>query len=147
MIIPLVELWVIFEIGAEIGFLLTFLILILISVVGAALAKQQGYRAIVRIQEEVRQGRMPGDSLLDGFMILAGAVLLLTPGFVTDAAGLLVLFPPTRRIFRSWLRKRMTRAVERRTIVFWPPGGGQAGPDAGGPVEHEPEQRRKELPR
>lgn len=144
IIVPLLELWVIFEVGGRIGFFPTFLSLILISVAGAALARQQGYRALLRIQEEVGRGQMPGDSLIDGALVLAGALLLLTPGFVTDAVGLVVLFPLTRAIFRVWLKRRLTRAVERRTVFFGPgSGGGFGGPDAQGPGE--PEQRRKEI--
>src|SRR3972149_1289208 len=96
IIIPLLELWMIIEVGSRIGVLYTILTLILISVAGAALAKQQGYRVIARIQAEVQSGNMPGDSLVDGALILAGAILLLTPGFLTDIAGLLLLLPVTR---------------------------------------------------
>lgn len=144
IIVPLLELWVIFAVGGQIGFLPTFLSLIFISVAGAALARQQGYRALLRIQEEVGQGQMPGDSLIDGALVLAGALLLLTPGFLTDAVGLFVLFPLTRGIFRAWLKRRLTRAVEHRTIFFRPgSGGGFGGTGAQAPAE--PEQRRREL--
>jgi UPF0716 protein FxsA len=140
IIVPLLELWVIFEVGSQIGYLPTFLALILISVTGAALAKQQGYRALVRIQEEVRNGSMPGDSLIDGALILAGALLLLTPGFLTDAVGLLVLLPFTRSPFRTWLKGRLRRAARRRTVLFW---SGGSGPSPGSGSETE--QHRKEL--
>lgn len=144
IIVPLLELWVIFEVGAQIGFAATFLVLILISVSGAALAKRQGYRVVARIQQEVAQGRMPGDALIEGALVLAGALLLLTPGFITDAAGLLVLLPPSRAGFRRLIKSRLKSAVQRRAIFFGPgPGpGAYHGPGGTGA---EPEQRRKEL--
>ncbi|MHB9112236.1 MAG: FxsA family protein [Thermoleophilia bacterium] len=158
IIIPLLELWMIVEVGSRIGVGYTILSLILISLAGAALARQQGYRAIARIQSEVQSGNMPGDSLVDGALILAGAILLLTPGFLTDIAGLMLLFPLTRIPVRSFAKRRLKKAVERRSIFVWAPGGRGGpgdgsgfggGPGTGGPgaeePPYEPEQRRKEL--
>lgn len=165
IIIPLLELWMIIEVGSRVGVVYTIMSLILISVGGAALAKQQGYRVIARIQSEVQSGNMPGDSLVDGALILAGAILLLTPGFLTDIVGLLLLLPITRIPVRSFARRRLKKAVERRSIFVWSPGGRGGpgngasgsgfcgGPGGGGPgggpnagePPYEPEQRRKEL--
>jgi len=142
IIFPLAELTVIFEIGSRIGYLYTILILVVISFAGAALAKRQGYAIVARIQADMRQGVMPGDSLIDGALILTGALLLLTPGFITDAVGLLLLLPPIRALVRTFVRRRLRLAVERRTVRVWTPG------DRGGPGPEpppEPEQRRKEL--
>ncbi|MHB9053633.1 MAG: FxsA family protein [Thermoleophilia bacterium] len=158
IIVPLAELAVIIEIGSRIGYLYTILILILISFGGAALAKRQGYNAMARIQEDFRQGRMPGDSLIDGALILSAALLLLTPGYITDTVGLLLLLPPVRLPVRKFVRRRLQLAIERRTVRFGPGGGGRGygpggpsgpagstGGPAGGPAGPEPEQRRKEL--
>ena len=134
IIVPLAELFVIIEIGSRIGYLYTILILILVSFGGAALAKRQGYSAMARIQEDFRQGRMPGDSLIDGALILSAALLLLTPGYITDAVGLLLLLPPVRLLVRRYARRRLQAAIDRRTLRFSP--GGRPP---------EPEQRRKEL--
>ena len=127
IIVPLAELFVIIEIGSRIGYLYTILILILVSFGGAALAKRQGYSAMARIQEDFRQGRMPGDSLIDGALILSAALLLLTPGYITDAAGLLLLLPPVRLVVRRYVRRRLQAVIDRRTRRY------------------SPEQRRKEL--
>jgi UPF0716 protein FxsA len=143
IIAPLIELWVIFSVGSQIGFLNTFLVLILISIAGAALARQQGFRLLTRIQEDVRQGRMPGDSLLDGALVLAAAVLLLAPGFVTDVIGILLLTPPVRVIVRRRLKRGLENAVRRKSIRIWPGGG--PGPYTDNREPTEPEQRRKEL--
>ncbi len=135
IIVPLAELIVIIELGSRIGYLYTVLALIVISFAGAALAKRQGYAVVARIQDDLRNGRMPGDSLIDGALILAGALLLLTPGYITDAAGLLLLLPPVRLLVRSLARNRLQRAVERKTVRFHTHNEPPA----------EPEQRRKEL--
>lgn len=157
IIVPLLELWMIIEVGSRIGVAYTILSLIIISVAGAALAKQQGYRVIARIQSEIQSGNMPGDSLVDGALILAGAILLLTPGFLTDIAGLLLLLPMTRIPVRSFAKRRLRKAVERRSVFVWTPGGrggpgdgtgfggGPGGPGPGPEEPYEPEQRRKEL--
>ncbi len=162
ILVPLAELLVIVEIGSRIGYPYTILMLIVISLAGAALAKRQGYAVVARIQDDIQKGRMPGDSLIDGALILAGALLLLTPGYITDAAGLLLLLPPVRYPVRSYVRRRLRLAVERRTVRFGTPGGGRyggSGPDPryghgpygpggpGGQQPPEPERRRKELER
>lgn len=164
IVVPLLELWMIIEVGSRIGAVYTIMSLILISVAGAALARQQGYRVIARIQSEVQSGNMPGDSLVDGAIILAGALLLLTPGFLTDIAGLLMLLPLTRIPIRSFAKRRLKKAVERRSVPVWDPGsrrgsdnrasgsGFDGRPDSDpdkrpqtGEPPYEPEQRRKEL--
>jgi len=144
IIVPLLELLVIFEIGARIGYFYTIITLLVISAAGAALAKRQGYQAVARIQEDVGSGRMPGDSLIDGVLILAAALLLLTPGYITDAVGLSLLLPPVRRAVRGYVKRRIRLAVSRRQVHVWT--GGPEGSDWYGPGQ-TPEQRRKELDR
>lgn len=161
ILVPLAELLVIIELGSRIGYLYTIVLLLLISLVGAALAKRQGYAAVARIQDDIQHGRMPGDSLIDGALILAGALLLLTPGYITDAVGLLLMLPPVRHPVRLYVRRRLRLAVGRRTVRFGTPGGdryggpgtgpgtgygpGPYGPGGpGGQRPPEPEQRRKE---
>jgi len=161
IVLPLVELWMIIEVGSRIGAGYTIVALILISVAGAVLARQQGYRVIARVQTEVQSGRMPGDSLVDGAIILTGALLLLTPGFLTDIVGLVLLLPVTRIPVRSFAKRRLKKAVERRSVFTWMPGGsggpsdgfggpgsrhgGRTGNDSPDGDPGEPEQRRKEL--
>lgn len=143
IVIPILELMVIIEVSSHIGLLYTFLSLLLISVAGAALAKQQGYQAVARIREEMGAGRMPGDSLIDGALVLAGALMLLTPGYLTDAAGLLLLLPPARKVARAYVKRRIQRAVSRRQVRIFTTGSypppGTAGDNGGA------EQRRPEL--
>lgn len=141
IVVPLLELFVIIEVSSRVGLAPTILTLLVISLAGAALAKREGYNAVARIQEDVRGGRMPGDSLIDGALVLSGGLLLLTPGFITDAAGLLLLLPPSRKLARAYVRRRLERAVARRTITIYTPRGPGNHPDGG----DEPEQYRREL--
>jgi len=141
--VPLLELLVIFEIGSRVGYGITILVLLLISIAGAALAKRQGYAAVARIQDELRFGKIPGDSLIDGALILAGALLLLTPGYITDAIGLLLLLPPVRRPVRAFVKRRLRLAVERKTVRIFSPD--ESSGYGSGTQSREPEQRRKEL--
>lgn len=137
IIVPLLELYVIIEVSSRIGLLETIVVLIVISILGAALAKREGYNAVQRIQEEMAQGRMPGDPLIEGGVILAGAILLLTPGFLTDALGLAMLFPPTRKAALSLVKRRIKKTVTRGNVTVWTTGS--SNPDS------EPEQHRREL--
>ena len=116
IIVPLAELFVIVKIGSQVGYFYTILTLVIISFTGAALAKRQGYATVARIQNDVGEGRMPGDSLIDGALILTAALLLLTPGYITDAVGLLILLPPVRALIRRFARRRIERAVRQRTL-------------------------------
>lgn len=144
IIIPLLELLVIIQIGSRIGYLYTILLLVFVSFSGAALAKREGYQAVSQIQSEVAAGRMPADSLIDGGLILTAAALLITPGYLTDAAGLALLTPPFRRLVRIYVRRRLKKAVAARTVHFWTNG---PPPDASGGAPREPEQSRKEIDR
>ena len=117
--VPIVELWVIIQVGQEIGALSTIAVLVLISVVGAALLKQQGMATWARLQTTLARGQMPAREVSDGALILFGGALLLTPGFLTDCVGLLLLFPPTRALVKRAFRRLLARWAERR---FVPPG-------------------------
>jgi len=137
IIVPLLELYVIIQVSSRIGLLETIVALVVISAAGAALARREGYNTVRRIQEELGRGRMPGDSLIEGAVILAGAVLLLTPGFITDALGLLMLLPPTRKAALAYLRRRLRRGLAQGRFTVWT--------SAGTPGSREPDQRRREL--
>lgn len=95
---PLLELWVLTEIGMRIGVLPTFLLVIATGAAGASLARWQGLETLREIQRQVSQGQMPAAKLLDGLMILIAGILLLTPGIITDLMGLGLLIPPIRRL-------------------------------------------------
>lgn len=98
-IIPIVELYLLIKIGGMIGALNTVLIILFTAVIGAYLAKTQGFRVIRKINQALNEGRLPARELLDGMVVLLGGFTLLTPGFLTDFIGLSMLFPPTRILY------------------------------------------------
>jgi UPF0716 protein FxsA len=123
--IPIAELWLIIKIGGEIGLLPTLALLIVDSLVGAALARSQSSAAWERFNRALAEGRVPGREAFDGAMIILGGALLLTPGFITDIFGLIFLIPPTRAIVRGFI----TRRASSGTAAQWRVGtfGGNAG--------------------
>ena len=112
IVVPLAELWVIVQVAELVGLVPTIVLLLVVSIAGAALLKQQGLQTWRRLRETLGRGQMPADEASDGALILLGGALLLTPGFVTDVAGLLLLVPPARtivkRVARRWLARRGT---------------------------------------
>ena len=110
ILLPIAELWLIIEIGGSIGVPQTIALLIVDSIVGAALARSQGRAAWERFNLAMAEGRIPGKEVFDGAMIILGGALLLTPGFITDIFGLVLLIPPTRALIRAFL----TRLAGRR---------------------------------
>lgn len=112
--VPLAELYVIVQVAQGIGFLETVLLLIGVSIAGAWLLKQQGLGTLARLQETLARGEMPHKELVDGALILFGGALLLTPGFITDAVGLVFLIPPTRATFKGATRRLFARWAKQR---------------------------------
>jgi UPF0716 protein FxsA len=118
--VPLVELWLLLYLSEYTGWKFTLGLVIVTGLAGSFLARLQGWRTIRRIQDELGQGKLPTDSLLDGVMILVAGALLLTPGILTDALGLSLLIPPCRRVYRAllvrWFKSRFH--VESTTSDF-----------------------------
>ena len=112
IVIPLIEIAVIIQVGQWLGVVNTIGLLLLISVVGAWLVKRQGLGVWRRIRDQQQAGQVPAAAVFDGALILVAGVLLLFPGFVTDAFGLLLLLPPVRAGVRALLRRRFTRRVQ-----------------------------------
>lgn len=112
LVVPLAELYVIIQVGQAIGVLDTLALLIVISVVGAWLAKREGIGVLRRIQRSLDAGRVPGTELVDGFLILLAGALMLTPGFLTDILAILLLLPPVRAVVRRQLRRAFARRIE-----------------------------------
>ncbi|MBN2559306.1 MAG: FxsA family protein [Phycisphaerae bacterium] len=103
--VPLVDLVILLRIGQFLRFWPTVGLVILTGVLGAALAKHQGLRTLARINAELSAGRMPTSQLADGLLILLAGAVLITPGFLTDLFGLLLLLGPFRRIFKRALAR------------------------------------------
>jgi len=109
--VPILELYVIVKVGGLIGVWPTLALLLAMAFLGATLLRHQGRGAWLRFNRAIGSGRFPGREVADGLMITIGGVLLLTPGFITDAVGLLLLLPPTRAIARRLLRGYATRRL------------------------------------
>jgi len=107
--VPLAELYVLIRVGRLIGAGPTILLVILTAAVGATLARAEGLRTLAAIQSSLEAGRPPTNELVEGAMILVAGLALLTPGFITDTLGLLILFPATRRPIRRWLIDQLKR--------------------------------------
>ena len=106
-IIPIIEIYLLIEIGSMFGALKAVTLVILTGFLGAFLARMQGLQTLYRIQESLREGRMPSGELLDALLIVIAGLVLLTPGFLTDSAGFLLLIPATRKSIKYWLRRQI----------------------------------------
>jgi len=106
-IIPIIEIYLLIEIGSMFGALTAITLVILTGFLGAFLARMQGLQTLYRIQVSLREGRMPSSELLDALLIVIAGLVLLTPGFLTDSAGFLLLIPATRNSIKYWLRHQI----------------------------------------
>jgi UPF0716 protein FxsA len=130
IVVPIAEIYVIVKVGEAIGILPTLAILLADAVLGSMLLRHQGRSAWRRFNAAIAEGRFPGREAADGVMIAVGGTLLLTPGFISDVAGLLLLLPPTRALIRAGL----FRYLRRRAVVVGAGGfgAGQDRPPPGG---------------
>jgi UPF0716 protein FxsA len=112
--IPIAELYVIVQVAQGIGILPTLALLIGISMAGAWLLKREGTATWARLQQTLARGQMPTNEVTDGALILFGGALLLTPGFLSDVIGLILLIPPTRALVKGSARKVFARWARRR---------------------------------
>jgi UPF0716 protein FxsA len=112
IVLPIAEIYVIIKVGEAIGILPTIALLILDAFLGAALLRHQGRAAWRRFNEALAAGRIPAREVFDGAMVILGGAFLLTPGFITDVIGVLLLLPPSRAMLRGTLSK----------VAFWRAG-------------------------
>lgn len=116
-LLPLLEIYVLIESGRLIGLWPTVLLVVLTGIAGSWLMRQQGFALLGKIQRELAAGHLPADSLLDGALIIAGGMLLLTPGFCTDLTGASMLTPPTRKLWRKWLEHWLAAQITAGRLV------------------------------
>ena len=119
-LIPVSEIYILITIGGQIGILPSIALVILTGIVGASLARSQGLQTLGRIRDSFQQGLVPGEELLNALMIAIAGIVLLTPGFLTDAAGLFLLIPATRTLCREWLKRRIELVYAQRNVVNGP---------------------------
>ena len=115
-LIPLLELALLLELGRWIGIGSTISLVVVTALLGAALAKSQGIRVIKKIRDEISQGSIPTEGLLDGAFILSGGLLLLTPGLLTDLLGFVLLIPFTRLPIKKWLKRKLEKLIQGKAV-------------------------------
>jgi UPF0716 protein FxsA len=118
IIVPALEIGLLVLSGNTFGIPWTILLVIFTGVLGAWLAKREGLQTIRLAQLQLQQGEIPSGVILDGLCILIGGVVLLTPGFITDAIGFFLLFPVTRVIAKGFFQKLFDRMIRNGSIVF-----------------------------
>ena len=111
IVVPIAELAVLIQVGQEIGVWWTIAILIADAIVGSILMRAQGRAAWRRFNEALAGGRVPAREVLDGALVMFGGLLMLTPGFITDILGFLLLIPPTRAVVRAVLVRRLAQRM------------------------------------
>ena len=119
VVVPLAEIWAILQVGRLVGPWWTIALLVLDSLVGAWLIRREGGRAWRALREALQGGRMPARELADGALVLIGGTLMLSPGFLLDVVGILLVLPFTRPV----ARRLLTSVVERRLVAATPFGG------------------------
>lgn len=112
IIVPLMEILLLIEIGSRIGTLNTISIIIVTGILGGYMMRHQGFAILTNIRMDLSQGRMPTGELINGALVLAGGILLLTPGFFTDAVGFVLLIPTTRGFVRKKIQLLIQRKIE-----------------------------------
>jgi UPF0716 protein FxsA len=117
-LVPAFEIYLFIKVAATIGTLQTITMIILTGVLGAYLARREGFAVLRRLQSQLQAGQLPTDELVDGAMILVGGALLLTPGFLTDVLGFALMIPPLRTLLKDLLRNYLRRKFERGSIRF-----------------------------
>jgi UPF0716 protein FxsA len=111
IVVPIIELFVIIQVGEAIGVLPTIALLIADSILGSMLMRSQGRTAWRRFNAALAEGRIPHREVLDGALVIFGGALLLTPGFISDILGLVLLLPPTRVLVRGLVARRLLPRV------------------------------------
>ena len=117
-VVPLFELYLLVRVGQYVGAFNTVAIVIFTGIFGAFLAKMEGLRVLYSVQKDLQEGRMPTAQILDGLLILIGAVLLITPGLLTDVVGFILVIPSTRALLKVWLKKQLQKIIDKREGVI-----------------------------
>ena len=111
ILVPLAELYVLIKLGKYLGTGNTIIIVILTGIMGAAFARSQGAGIILKIRNSLQQGMIPGEEMIQGLLILAGGLMLITPGFITDLLGFLLILPYSRKWAARWLMATLDKKI------------------------------------
>jgi len=115
--VPIIELAILIKIGQLLGLGYTLGLVILTGILGAYLTRWQGFITLRKIQEDVNNGRMPTDRLIDGVLILCSGILLLTPGLITDLIGFIGLIPFSRNLVKHWLKRKIKDMLSQGRVI------------------------------
>ena len=122
-VVPLVEVVILVEIAQATEWWVPIVLVIGTGILGAALARWQGWQALERIRDDARAGRMPAGAIIDGVLILVAGILLVTPGILTDMVGFALLVPPLRALVKrgvvAWIRRNFEVRISRADAGFW----------------------------
>jgi UPF0716 protein FxsA len=122
-LVPLIEVVVLVEIAQATEWWVPILLVIATGIIGAALARWQGWQALQRIREDARAGRVPAGAIIDGVLILIAGILLVTPGILTDLVGFALLIPPLRSLVKrgvaAWIRRNFEVRISRTSAASW----------------------------
>jgi UPF0716 protein FxsA len=121
VLVPVVEFAILLEVGQRLGTLWTLILVFGTGLVGAYLARMEGFRILQRMREDMHAGIVPADQIFNGVLVLIAGVVLLTPGLLTDLAGLALLFPPSRFALKYWLIRKFQKHLAARQIRITAP--------------------------
>lgn len=130
ILVPILELGIFLALGDTLGTAWTLAIIIITGILGAALTKSQGGKALANFQEALAHGKMPHREMVDGLLILIAGAVLLTPGFLTDTVGFLLLLPPVRAALRTVLTSKLKDKIKVASSPLNPDFGNQPQEEA-----------------
>lgn len=137
LVVPIIEIYLLIQVGSVIGAIPTILLVIATAVIGAYLLRQQGLSTLSRFQSNLAAGVMPAKEMLEGILLLVGGALLMTPGFFTDAMGFLCLIPVSRRFLVDQMIKRSVISASGVMGGGFSASGRPSGPSDGDVFEGE----------
>lgn len=137
--VPIIEIGLFISVGGYLGLWPTIALVLITAFVGASLVRSQGLQTLMSVQNRLQQGELPAQQILEGVMLAVSGVLLLTPGFMTDALGMLVLLPAPRAAMAKYLMSKMTvQSVGGGFQGGFGSGNFQQGPFDQDPYNHQP---------
>ncbi len=134
-VVPLVELYLLVALGRVLGPAPTIVLVLVTGALGAWFARLEGARVIRRWQEAMARQQLPKDGVIDGFLIFVGGVMLITPGILTDIAGLSMVMPPTRRLIAGFVRRWFERQISSGRVQVYASGYNAGGPRPTGVID------------
>jgi UPF0716 protein FxsA len=116
--VPIIELALLIKIGNYIGIIYTILLVIITGIIGVSLARSQGFIIITKVKEDLKQGNIPTNNMIEGLLILIGGILLLTPGLLTDITGFILILPGSRQIIAKFIISKLKIYIKNNHFKF-----------------------------